>query len=87
MNWERSAGYLLGRVVEHGERRAAEMREVAATIEEIGLAPLMASATAERQQWVAERVAEAPAAREAEDAHWRNTLDAIARGARLRRIK
>ncbi len=87
MNWERSAGYLLGRVVEHGKRRAAEMREVAATIDEVGLAPLMASATADRQQWVADHVAEVPALKEAEDTEWRNTLDAIAREARLRRIR
>ena len=33
---------------------AAEMREVAATLKEIGLEPLMASAIAERQQWVAD---------------------------------
>ena len=87
MNWERSAGYLLGRVVEHGRRRAEEMREVAATIEDLGLAPLMATAAADRQQWIADRVAEAPALRQAEDAEWRKTLDAIARGARLRRIR
>ena len=87
MNWERSAGYLLGRVVEHGRRRAEEMREVAATIEDLGLAPLMATAAADRQQWIADRVAEAPALRQAKDTEWRSTLDAIARVARLRRIR
>ena len=54
IDWERLAGYMIERVVSHGKRRAAEMREVAATLEEIGLEPLMADATAARQQWVAD---------------------------------
>jgi 3-hydroxyisobutyrate dehydrogenase-like beta-hydroxyacid dehydrogenase len=53
-DWSRMAGYSIERVVSHGARRAAEMREVAATVAEIGLDPRMAAATAERQQWVAE---------------------------------
>ena len=54
IDWEKLAGYMLERVVSHGKRRAAEMREVAATLEGIGLEPLMAAATAERQQWIAD---------------------------------
>lgn len=54
LDWEKLSGYMLERVVSHGKRRAAEMREVAATLKEIGIEPLMASATAERQQWVAD---------------------------------
>ena len=54
LDWEKLAGYMIERVASHGERRAAEMREVAATLEGIGLAPLMASATAARQQWLAD---------------------------------
>jgi len=34
----------------HGTRRAAEMEEVADTLRELGIAPLMASATVERQR-------------------------------------
>jgi len=41
--------YLVSRVAEHGLRRAAEMREVARTLEDIGMQPIMASAIAERQ--------------------------------------
>jgi 3-hydroxyisobutyrate dehydrogenase-like beta-hydroxyacid dehydrogenase len=55
-DWRRQAEYMFGRVVEHGERRAAEMREAAKTVAEIGLEPLMTAATAERQQWVADRI-------------------------------
>jgi hypothetical protein len=45
---------MIERVVSHGKRRAAEMREVAATLEGIGLEPLMAAASAARQQWIAD---------------------------------
>jgi hypothetical protein len=34
----------------HGERRAAEMEEVADTLRELGVEPLMASATVKRQR-------------------------------------
>lgn len=54
MDWKRRVGYMLERVIKHGERRAAEMREVAATMEDIGIGGTMAAATAERQQWVAD---------------------------------
>jgi uncharacterized protein DUF1932 len=55
MDWEKLVGYLIGRVVQQGRRRAAEMREVAETA--LGLTPSMAAATAERQDWLAEAVA------------------------------
>jgi 3-hydroxyisobutyrate dehydrogenase-like beta-hydroxyacid dehydrogenase len=54
LDWEKLAGYMIERVVSHGKRRAAEMREVAATLEAIGLEPLMAAASAARQQWIAD---------------------------------
>jgi len=54
IDWEKLSGYMIERVVSHGKRRAAEMREVAATLEGIGLEPIMAAATAARQQWLAD---------------------------------
>lgn len=54
LDWEKLAGYMIERVVSHGRRRAAEMREVAETLTGIGLEPVMAAATAARQQWVAD---------------------------------
>jgi 3-hydroxyisobutyrate dehydrogenase-like beta-hydroxyacid dehydrogenase len=54
LDWEKLSGYMIERIVSHGKRRAAEMREVAATLEGIGLEPIMASATAARQQWLAD---------------------------------
>ena len=43
IGWKHSTGaYLVSRVAEHGKRRADEMREVARTLEDIGIAPTMA---------------------------------------------
>lgn len=49
--WSELASYMVGRVLEHGERRAREMEEVAATLRSIGIEPLMAEAAAKRQEW------------------------------------
>jgi 3-hydroxyisobutyrate dehydrogenase-like beta-hydroxyacid dehydrogenase len=46
------ANHVSERVTVHGKRRAAEMREVAATLEHLGLPAFMAQATASHQQWV-----------------------------------
>jgi len=54
LDWEKLSGYMIERVVSHGKRRAAEMREVAETVKGIGLDPIMATATAAREQWVAD---------------------------------
>lgn len=52
-DWEKIARYFISRSLEHGVRRAEEMREAAKTVDEAGVAPLMASATAEREDWAA----------------------------------
>jgi 3-hydroxyisobutyrate dehydrogenase-like beta-hydroxyacid dehydrogenase len=57
LDWEKQAAYMASRVVKHGRRRAEEMREAAKAVADVGLDPLMASATAERQEWVADRIA------------------------------
>jgi 3-hydroxyisobutyrate dehydrogenase-like beta-hydroxyacid dehydrogenase len=54
IDWQELADYMIERVVSHGKRRAAEMREVSAMLESIGMQPTMAAATAVRQQWVAD---------------------------------
>ena len=54
IDWSERARYVIGRVMLHGRRRAEEMREAAQMIEELGMAPLMASAIAKRQDWVAD---------------------------------
>lgn len=49
-DWAKLAAYNLERVTRHGVRRAAEMRESAATVAELGLDPSFVAAIAERQQ-------------------------------------
>ena len=51
VDWRALAGYLVGRVVEHGERRAREMEEVAVTLRAIGIDPVMTEAIIKRQDW------------------------------------
>ena len=48
-DWAARAAYNLERMMAHGVRRAAEMREVAATLRELGLPDRLASATADWQ--------------------------------------
>jgi 3-hydroxyisobutyrate dehydrogenase-like beta-hydroxyacid dehydrogenase len=54
IDWKKLADYTSGRVVVHGERRAREMEEVAETLKAIGIDPIMAEATARRQDWSAQ---------------------------------
>ena len=53
LDWKKLANYMIGRIVVHGERRAREMEEVAATLEALGIEPIMADATARRMDWCA----------------------------------
>lgn len=55
IDWEKQGAYFFQRVIQHGRRRAEEVREVAVTVQDIGLTPWSASGTAERQAWVADR--------------------------------
>ena len=53
IDWRKTASYMIGRVLEHGERRAREMEEVVKTLGTAGVEPLMAEATARVQDWEA----------------------------------
>jgi 3-hydroxyisobutyrate dehydrogenase-like beta-hydroxyacid dehydrogenase len=52
-DWTELARYMIGRSLQHGARRAEEMREVAKTVRDAGIDPLMSIATVERQAWAA----------------------------------
>ena len=78
MDWERNGDYFFSRVIQHGKRRAEEMREAAATVREVGLDPFMASAIADRQQWVAD-LARAATFADAPQEPWRAQADRIPR--------
>ena len=72
--------YLVSRVAEHGRRRAAEMREVARTLEDIGMQPTMASATAEKQDWLVDEMAARGILYSKDQAFsWRAIADALTR--------
>ena len=79
MGWqEKLPDYLISRVAEHGRRRAAEMREVAHTLESVGVEPTMARATAVRH----DALIDAMAARDIAYPHgqpfsWRWLADAL----------
>jgi len=54
IDWEQQAAYFFQRVIEHGRRRSEEMREVALTVQESGLTPWLAQASADRQAHMAD---------------------------------
>jgi 3-hydroxyisobutyrate dehydrogenase-like beta-hydroxyacid dehydrogenase len=59
VDWRRRGAYNLERMLVHGTRRAAEMREVAATVAALGLSDGMSRATAEWQAALSRRGVEA----------------------------
>jgi 3-hydroxyisobutyrate dehydrogenase-like beta-hydroxyacid dehydrogenase len=50
LDWDKVIEYNIERMASHGVRRADEMDQVAETLRELGLDPLMANATATRQR-------------------------------------
>jgi 3-hydroxyisobutyrate dehydrogenase-like beta-hydroxyacid dehydrogenase len=81
MGWnEAQPDYLVSRVAEHGRRRAAEMREVAATVQGAGVEPHMALATAARQDALIDDMQAAGIAYDpAREFSWRELADALHR--------
>lgn len=59
-DWRATAQYMISRSLEHGVRRAEEMREAARTVAEAGIQPFMANATVERQEWAAAQLQTLP---------------------------
>ncbi|MBV9911371.1 MAG: NAD(P)-dependent oxidoreductase, partial [Sinobacteraceae bacterium] len=55
-DWRALSSYMIRRSLQHGRRRAAEMREVAVTVRGAGVTPWMSEATVARQDWAAERM-------------------------------
>ncbi len=54
-DWQKHAAYMISRALIHGRRRAEEMREVAKTVRDAGVEPLMAAPTAVRDDWAADK--------------------------------
>jgi len=81
MGWDGDlADYLISRVAQHGRRRAVEMREVAQTLKQVGVEPVMALAAARRQQQLAREMAKRNFALDPADRFsWRSLSDALVR--------
>ncbi len=77
IDWEKQGAYFFSRVVQHGKRRAEEMREAALTVKEAGFEPLMTSGTAAKQQWVADQAAAGVFAGLPNDATWQQYADCL----------
>jgi 3-hydroxyisobutyrate dehydrogenase-like beta-hydroxyacid dehydrogenase len=82
IDWEKQGAYFFQRVIEHGRRRAEEVREVAETVREIGLEPWSSQGTAERQAWVADLADEGLFGERgskafARESNWRTEADRI----------
>ena len=77
IDWQQQGAYFFSRVVQHGQRRAEEMREAANTVREAGFEPLMSSAIADKQQWVADRAKAGAFKGIDEGARWQDYADRL----------
>jgi 3-hydroxyisobutyrate dehydrogenase-like beta-hydroxyacid dehydrogenase len=80
MGWNNELpDYLVSRVAQHGRRRAAEMREVAEALKDVQVEPLMALATAARQDWLVDETAKGGIPFEPGTFSWIDLADRIRR--------
>ncbi len=77
IDWEKQGAYFFSRVVQHGKRRAEEMREAASTVREAGFEPFMSAATADKQQWVADAASGGLFVGLPKDARWQEYADRL----------
>ncbi|NBQ88695.1 MAG: NAD(P)-dependent oxidoreductase [Betaproteobacteria bacterium] len=77
IDWSEQGAYFFSRVVQHGKRRAEEMRESANTVREAGFAPIMTTSIADKQQWVADCAREGVFAGVGKNARWQDYADAL----------
>jgi 3-hydroxyisobutyrate dehydrogenase-like beta-hydroxyacid dehydrogenase len=77
IDWSEQGAYFFSRVVQHGQRRAEEMRESANTVREAGFEPLMAAAIAAKHQWVADQARAGVFAGVGKGAHWQDYADRL----------
>jgi 3-hydroxyisobutyrate dehydrogenase-like beta-hydroxyacid dehydrogenase len=77
IDWTQQGAYFFSRVVQHGQRRAEEMRESANTVKEAGFEPFMARAIADKQQWVADQAKAGVFGELPKGARWQDYADAL----------
>jgi 3-hydroxyisobutyrate dehydrogenase-like beta-hydroxyacid dehydrogenase len=83
LDWNRVMEYNIERMASHGVRRADEMDQVAETLRELGIEPLMATATSTRQREMG-RIGKEPAVRASLKEGRAAMLDAISAAAKDR---
>ncbi len=80
MGWTESLPhYLISRVAEHGRRRAAEMREVVDTLNDVGVTPVMSEATARAQDALIDVMEAKDVVYPSGDFEWTGFVDALGR--------
>ena len=89
MGWkDKLPDYLISRVAEHGRRRAAEMREAAQAVGDVGIDPLLTERTAKRHDWLVDEITALGLPRDAgefgDSFSWRALADALATPAKRR---
>lgn len=77
IDWSAQGAYFFSRVVQHGQRRAEEMRESANTVREAGFEPIMAAAIASKHQWVADQAKAGVLADVDKGARWQDFADRL----------
>jgi len=77
IDWEKTGAYFFSRVVQHGQRRAEEMRESANTVREAGFEPYMTASIADKQQWVADQARAGVFSGVGKDARWQDYADKL----------
>jgi 3-hydroxyisobutyrate dehydrogenase-like beta-hydroxyacid dehydrogenase len=88
MGWKTDLpDYLISRVAEHGRRRAAEMREAALAVADVGIDPMLTERTARRHDWLVDEIAARLGGYPQESFSWRALADALAEGSQPRRAR
>lgn len=77
IDWDKQGAYFFSRAVQHGKRRAEEMREAATTVKEAGFAPTMTAPIAGKHDWVAALAREGVFDGVGKDAPWQDYADRL----------
>jgi 3-hydroxyisobutyrate dehydrogenase-like beta-hydroxyacid dehydrogenase len=77
IDWQQQGSYFFSRVAQHGKRRAEEMREAARTVQEAGFLPFMATAIAQKHDWMAAHARDGHFAALGKQADWQIYADRL----------
>jgi len=77
MDWQQQGSYYFQRVAQHGKRRAEEMFEASRTVRDAGIDPVLATATAHKQDAIARLSRAKLFASLDQDARWQDYADLL----------